>query len=173
MFYVKIDDSKLQKMLTESPKRASWALRESLKAAGYHLRKKMRKHIEAAEGWAPLAKGTVERKTKYNTGPGKFRTSPLIVFSRLVAMKFSQAKGKPMVKIGFFNTRSWFKRFFGVGAAAIAELHETGGSSGRFGKRPLRSLIAPVWNKDGRKMTEYIRLKFFKVFHSDKRDVFN
>jgi len=169
MYTCEINDHELQKFLRESPKRAEWALKEALKAAGYKLRKAMKKHIEAAAGWAALAKSTIEKKRSYARA-GKFRTSPLEIFSRLVKMKYSKTKKSgSQVKIGFFNTKSWFKAFYGPGAATIAELHETGKKSGRYGSRPLRQMIAPVWRKEGGRIFAYVKKKFFEVFFSNKK----
>jgi hypothetical protein len=132
------------------------------------LRKRAKNHIERAEGWPGLAKSTLERKEKYGTGQGKYQTSPLILFSRLLKMRYSGRGNKPVVKMGFFNTKSWFKAAHGIGAATIAELHEKGGS-GKYGSRPLRAMIEPIWRKEGGRMNQYIQKKFYSVFFSSKK----
>jgi hypothetical protein len=193
MFTVKIDDSQLQKFLKESPRRANWALSEALKAAGYSIKKKVTAHIKSATGWPPLAESTIERKTKYNVRSHKYRTSPLGVFARLLRVSYSKGKGKPFVKVGYFNTNNWFKKFFGVGAAEIAELNETGNYTprksnkasdrwakeqgmsvktnrgGKYGVRPGRPIITPIWNKVKNALPAYISNKFFDVFFSKKK----
>jgi hypothetical protein len=169
MIIIKIDDSGLQKFLKESPLRAQWAAKETMTAAGLHLRKRWVNHIKKAEGWPGLAQSTIERKRKYNTGAGKYRTSPLEIFERLLRVRISTAGGTIRVTAGFFNTRSFFKKFFGVGAATIAKLHEGGSDGGRYGKRPHRPIIGPVWSKEGPRMKQYIKVKFYSIFFSNKR----
>ena len=169
MFDVKVDVSQLDRFLKESPKRADWALRESLGAAGGSLRKKVIKHIKDGAGWAPLSKKTRDIKRKGNIGAGRVRTDPLELFARLVKFKVGKSKGNLRVQVGFFNTKSWFKSYYGVGAATIARLHETGRKSYKYGKRPIRQMIAPVWRRERSRMTGYVEKKFFKVFFSKRK----
>ena len=169
MYTVKIDDSQLNRFLKESPRRANWALKESLKAAGYHLRKRVRRQIEQAAGWPPLSRKTIEKKQSENINSGRFRTDPLEIFSRLIGVKYGVSKGKQRVRVGFFNTRSWFKNYYGVGAATIASLHEAGRKSPKHGRRPLRPMIKPLLNYIQTRIPKYIERKFFKVFFRKRK----
>ena len=166
---IKIDDSQFNRFLKSSPRRASWALVEALKAAGGHLRKKIVKHMQAGAGWPPLAKSTVEKKQKHGGRATKYRTHPLELLQRMVRFKFSRRKGQPMVRVGFFNTKSWFKTFYGVGPATIASLHEKGSKSSRHGKRPRREMITPIRDREKHKIPGYVEKKFFKLFFSKKK----
>ena len=169
MFTVKIDDRQLQDFTKRSPKRARWALSEALKATGAHLRKLIVAHMKQGGGWPSLAESTVERKQKYGGRATKFRVHPLELFQHLVRFRFGRNRGNPRVRVGFFNTKSWFKSFYGAGAALIARLHEKGLSSPRYGRRPRREMIEPVWNRERSRIPGYLEKKFFKNFFSRKK----
>jgi len=166
---VEIDDRQVQHFIRVSPKRAEWALREALAAAGGHLRKKIAGFIKrGGAGWPPLSAATIRMKREL-AGQHKFHTKPLEIFARLVRFKVGKSKGALQVRVGFFNTKSWFKNYYGTGAATIASLHETGNRSSRHGRRPVRPMVGPVWQRERGKMPKYIEDKFFKNFFGGKR----
>jgi len=170
MIYVDIDDRRLKELLKKSPRRANWAMAEGLKATGLHLRKKIIAHIKSGAGWPPLSEKTIERKQRWGIRSTKFRSKPLEIFARLVWSKFGKTgKGtKARARVGFFNTKSFFKAFYSVGAATIAKLHEKGNKSGKYGKRPMREMIGPIFKKEKSKIKPYFMTKFFKAFRSAK-----
>jgi len=151
-----------------SPKRADWAMREALLATGGHLRKKIIEFIaKGGAGWPPLSPATLKMKRKL-LGQHKFSTNPLEIFMRLVRYKVGKSKGSLVMTVGFFNTRGWFKKYYGIGAATIARLHEKGARSSRYGRRPMRPMIGPVWRKERSKIPGYVERKFFANFFSSK-----
>lgn len=171
MFAIKIDDRQVLDFVKKSPRRAEWAMREALLATGGHLRKKVIDHIESAAGWPALSKTTIKIKQTKMRGAAKLRTKPLSIFARLVRYRYyrSSKKGVQRVRVGFFNTKNWFKRYYGVGAATIAYLHESGRKSAKYGKRRIRKMIEPVWMSQQAIIPGYVSKKFFENLLSKKK----
>jgi len=171
MFEVKIDDSQVIKFTRKSPRRADWAMSEALKALGGHIRKEIIEQIDRAAGWPRLAEATIKRKRTYGGRGARTRGKPLQIFKRLVRFRYSRSRkyGTQRVRIGIFNTKGWFKQYYGVGAAVIARLHETGRMSAKYGKRPARPMIEPVWRRERSNIPRYVESKFFQVFFSKRR----
>jgi len=171
MFTVKIDDSQVLDFTRKSPRRAEWAMAEALKAAGGHLRKEIIEQIDAAAGWPGLSPETLERKRKYGGRGARARGKPLQIFKRLVRFRYSKSRKykTQRVRVGIFNIKGWFKKYYGVGAAVIARLHEIGRTSPKYGKRPARPMIEPVWQRERQNITRYVEKKFFRVFFSKRR----
>lgn len=169
MLTIEVDDSQIQDFVKKSPKRADWALSEALKAIGGSIRKKIIAFIKkGGAGWPALSPATLAMKKKLTSGAARYRTSPLEILARLIRFKYGKSKGVPRVTIGFFDTKSWFKHYYGVGAATIAKLHEKGGRSYKHGTRPMRPMIEPVWKKEKDKIPGYVEKKFFSNFFSKK-----
>jgi len=173
MFDVKIDDRQVMDFAKKSPRRAEWALAEALKTVGGHLRKKIKAQIQSGKGWPPLSPSTIKRKQKRSGRAGSiaFRTKPLEIFGRMVSFRFSRSRKYRTirVRVGFFNTKGWFKKSMGVGAATIARLHETGKKSPKYGQRPIRQMIGPVWRAERENIPRYVEKKFFQIFFSKRR----
>lgn len=193
--YVKWHDEELQRLFDRWPRRTQWAMSESLKMAGGHIRKKIVEFIEDGGCSRPPLSLYTRARRKYE-GP------PLTWLAKFAGWRYTGGKN-PRVRIGFYTKRERgkaeqnrrraesFKKFFGGTPAAIAKKHEFGkririspgmrmalrDAALRHGLKPLqkttkfitipkRPMVGPVFRRERNEIPKYIGRKFWEKMES-------
>lgn len=167
MISIKIDDKQIQSFLKKSPKRAEWALKESLSKAGGHVRKSLRAHVET-HNYAPL-----HPVTKKGRQGG---AAPLFNIGKWVSFKYGKRKGIQQVQIGWLGKGKPAlvrKLFYGKRFRATPKIRALFHHRGVHLKKKTKMLEVPqrpaldlFWARKAREMPGYVEYNFFKKFFS-------
>jgi len=169
MIKIEIDDRQIQRFFKDSPKRAKWAVKESLSMAGGHYRKNLRKFVEShVSGLAKLHPVTKKGR--------KGGSAPLYNIGKWVSFKYGILKKFQTVQIGWLGKGQVVmikKLFYGKRFRATPKIRALFHFRGVHLKKRTRMLEVPkrpaldmFFKKEARGMLKYFETKFFLKFFS-------
>ncbi len=170
---ITIDDKQIQRFFKSSPRRAKWAMKESLSKAGGHFGTSERAGNSLRTWLKNVAAGIVglHPVTLKGRRGGK---SPLANIAKWVSFKYGVIKGKQTVRIGFLGKGQPAivrKLFYGKRFRAtprIRALFHRRGVHLRKGTRmleiPARPALDSFWRSKARLTGKYIEDNFFLKF---------
>ena len=175
---VEIDDRQIMDFIRRSPKRANWALMESLKMAGGHFGTK-RGGKNSLRTWMQTRTRSLAELHPVTVAGQRTMRSPLFNLHKMVSFKFMRSKGIPQVRIGWLAKGApkiaralLFGKRIRITPQVRELFHRRGVHLRKTTKMrtvPARPALDQFWRSKVPLMFPYIERNFFLKFFGKQR----
>lgn len=170
---VTIDDKQIQRFFKGSPKRAKWAMKESLSKAGGHFGTSERAG-NSLKTWIKNQEAGLAKLHPVTLKGRKGGKSPLYNIAKWVSFKYGMIKGLQTVRIGFLGKgqpaiirKLFYGKRFRATPKIRALFHHRGVHLRKKTKMlevPARQALDAFWRSKARLTHKYIEDNFFLKF---------